>query len=147
MQSAGGMKAAPYHGGMKSKERIRAQNAWRSGDIQVMRWAPRCLPPTLPQALPCTLSLDIDPHPNRNFQPAVRPCVCRHHGRPVRARAAVSCEAELQYDSGERCRDRFEHLLIMLLSSVEVLAQMRRELLFLTGDRGDDRVWHGHRRA
>jgi hypothetical protein len=24
---------------------------------------------------------------------------------------------------------------------------MRRELLFLTGDRGDDRVWHGHRRA
>ena len=50
-QSAGGMKAAPYHGGMKSKERIRAQNAWRSGEVQVMR--------------PVSLQL----------QPDVRPCV------------------------------------------------------------------------
>ena len=52
LQKEGGIKAAPYHGGMTSKDRIRAQNAWQSGHVKVLLLAAHC-PKRSSRRAPC----------------------------------------------------------------------------------------------
>ena len=126
LQKEGGIKAAAYHGGMTSKDRIRAQNAWQSGHVKVLLLAAHC-PKRFQRA--STMLWRSEQH--------------AHYHEPQSA-------SKLCFYMANWSRNRTIYMKVYAECLADVAFAVRWQQAAnvtsaVTGDRGDDRIRHGNR--